>query len=410
MGYTSHAIKGASWTSALRVTTRLLTFVRIAVLARLLTPAQFGVFGIGSLFLALLEVFTETGVNVVLIQEDKDLKEYVNDAWIVSIARGVFIAVIIVLLAPFVSSFFHSPQAYSLILLMSMIPFIRGFINPSIVRYQKDLLFDKEFWLRFSIFMVDTFVAISFAFIFRDPTSFAFGMIAGAILEVILSFLFISPRPTFSFVPQKIKYILHRGKWVTVYGVFSFFAENGDNIVVGRILGSSPLGVYQVAYKFSTLPISEVTDVVSKVVFPVYSKISDDRIRLRNAFIKTSGIIIGGVLLLGGIIYFFSEKIIILFLGDSWISAIPVIKILAIYGVVRAIFGSVSALFLAIKKQEYVTIMIFVRFFVLLLTIVPLTTLYGLVGAAYAALISALLELPVILFLLKKVFRSTQKV
>ena len=80
MGYTNKAIKGISWMSAFRGITRIMAFAKIAVLARVLTPSQFGVFGIASLVLVFLEVLTETGINVFLIQSQKDINKYINSA------------------------------------------------------------------------------------------------------------------------------------------------------------------------------------------------------------------------------------------------------------------------------------------------------------------------------------------
>ena len=109
--------------------------------------------------------------------------------------------------------------------------------------------------------------------------------------------------------------------------------------------------------------------------------------------------------MLGAIIFLFSETIISVLLGSNWTSAVPVIKILSIYGVLRAIFGSVSSLFLAVGKQEYIASMTFVRVLGLAITIVPLTLRYGLIGAGYAALFSVLIELPMIMLYTIKIFR-----
>jgi len=90
----------------LRVSTRLLAFVKIAILARILTPSQFGLFGIALLVLAFLETMTESGINIFLIQEKAKLERYNDTAWLVSIFRGLLISLIIFLSADAISSFF----------------------------------------------------------------------------------------------------------------------------------------------------------------------------------------------------------------------------------------------------------------------------------------------------------------
>ena len=96
MGYFQTALRGLSWMGALRVVTRSLALVKIAILARILVPAQFGIYGIATLVLGFLEMLTETGINIFLIQKNKKVDEYVNSAWVVSIVRGFLISFLMV--------------------------------------------------------------------------------------------------------------------------------------------------------------------------------------------------------------------------------------------------------------------------------------------------------------------------
>jgi O-antigen/teichoic acid export membrane protein len=224
------------------------------------------------------------------------------------------------------------------------------------------------------------------------------------IFEIYISFRFASPKPKLSFNPEYIKLIFHRGKWVTLFGIFGYIAQEGDTIAVGRIMNTTALGQYNMAYTVGTLPI-EASDVVNQVVFPVYTKIAHEKDRLWRAFSKTTIFLILGCCILSGIIYWFTYPIVYIFLGKEWLSIIPVLKLIATYGVLRAVFGSASSLFLAIGKQNYVTYMAFFRVFGLLLTIVPFVTMYGLVGAGYSIIVSVAIEIPVIMLLTWKTFK-----
>lgn len=408
MGYKRDTLRGLSWMSGFRVMTRILVFAKTAVLARVLTPAQFGIFGIASLVLALLEIITETGINVFLIQSGKKIDTYINTAWVVSIARGIIISLLLIACSPLIAGFFNTPEALPILLFISIVPIIRGFINPASIVYQKELLFRQEFWFRSATFLLDAIVSIILALMTQSVYSLVWGLIAGTVLEVILSFVLIKQRPQFHFRNDYFKEIFHSGKWVTMYGVLHYLTSNGDNIIVGRLMGSSALGLYQMAYKISILPISEVSDVVAKVVFPVFSKISHDRERLRKAYIKASFLTFSVALCLGLVIFLFSREIILILLGENWLAAAPVLQILSICGVIRTITGPGSALFLAVQKQNYVTYMNLVKFAGLAVTIYPLVTLYGLVGASYSALFSVLIELPVFLYFTYKIFAKKE--
>lgn len=406
MGYTSKAIRGISWMTGFRVTTRVLVFIKTVVLARVLSPTQFGVFGIASLVLTFLEILTETGINVFIIQSKKNIEEYVNSAWVVSILRGILISLILILCSPLIASFFNTPEAQGILLFISTVPFVRGFINPAVVRLQKDLKFQYEFWFRSTIFFFDATVAVIFAMATHSVYSLVWGFLAGALLEVILSFVMIKPRPRFIIDKDYFREIFHKGKWVTMYGIFGYLTDNGDNVIVGRLMGSSPLGLYQMAYKISILPISEVSDAVSRVVFPVYAKIAGDKKRLLRAFLKTNFYAFSASFTLGSLIFLFPTQIVSILLGKNWLAIVPVLQVLAIYGVLRTIAGPASALFLSVGKQNYVTMMISIRFLGLAFTIYPLVRLFGLLGAGYSALISVVVEIPVVFYLIYLVFKS----
>lgn len=406
MGYLKHTIIGTTWVSAFRISTRAISFFRILILARILSPANFGVFGIAALVLSFLEILTETGINIFLVQKKGSIDRYISDAWIVSILRGFILFLLLILLSPFIANFFNSPNAIQLLQLISFVPLIRGFINPAVVKYQKNLEFGKDFYFHFAIFALDSLIVIGAAYITKSPVSFVYGLMAGALLEVILSFVFLKPRPTFSFRVSYLKEILHSGKWVTLFGLFNFISQKGDNVVVGRLLGTTQLGIYEMGYNLSTLPISEISDVVNKVVFPIYVNIKKDRARLRRAVLKTMSIITLAVLAFSSFIFFLPREFFLFLLGPKWEGVYEIIKVLAFYGLFRAILGTTASLFLALGKQKYVAVMTFVRVTALLIVVVPLTSMFGLIGTSFAALISVIAEIPIVVYFIYKIVKK----
>lgn len=405
MRYSTNAIKGISWMGALRIVIRSITIVRIAVLARLLTPSQFGIFGIASLALSFVEVFTETGVNIFLVQMRHDIKEYVTPAWIISIFRGIVISSTILSLAPLIAFFFRFPDAMDTILLIAVAPLIRGFINPAIIKFQKELQFDKEFFIRSVLYLFEAVVAIILTFITRSINSLAWALIASALFEVFLSFFFLQIKPALRLEGKKMKEIIRHGKWITLNGIFNYFFHNGDNIVVGKILGVTALGYYDNAYKISMLPITEIGNVIQQVTLPVYVRIYPNKYRLWNAFRRT---LLGVTLLtlpFGVLFLLFPSQLVMLLLGSQWLPVAPVLQVLAVFGVVRAISGTPSSLFYAIGKQTYVTVITLISFLALAITIAPLIYWFGLLGAGYSAIFATFAAIPIIVYYLFIVFR-----
>lgn len=403
MGYTSQAIKGISWLGGVRFATRLLSFIRTLVIARILSPYQFGLFGIATLVLVFVEIMTETGVNIFLVQNRKSLEDYIDTSWIVSIVRGFLISFVIVISAPFISSFFRTPTTL-ILFLIAIVPLCRGFINPSVVRFQKELEFSKEFIYRTSTFLVEVLASIILILTMRSVEGLVWGMITGAIFEVILSFIMITPRPKLSFKPNLFKEVVGFGKWITASTIFNYFYQHGDDMAIGRLLGAGSLGIYDMGYKISLIPLTDVADVMFKVTFPVYVKISGDLHRLRRAFFRSLGLVVLVVLPLGLILFLFPKELITLVLGTKWLAVAPVLKILAIFSVVRAISVFSSSIFLSLEKQSIVTLISLVGLVGLGITIVPFVLTWGISGAAFSALLGTSLTLPVIFYNIYKIF------
>lgn len=403
MGYTREAVIGISWLGAFRLFSRVLSFLRTIIIARILSPSQFGVYGVATLLLALIEILTETGINVFLIQKKEDIDRYINTAWIVSIIRGFLISIVILVSARFVSDFFRNPEVFSLLMLISVVSFIRGFINPSVVKFQKELNFNKEFYYRSSIFLIETLASILLLFVMRNPIALIYGLLAGAVFEVIISFKFVNPKPTFNFNRKIFKEIVSRGKWITGAGIFGYLFQNGDNVVVGRVLGTGPLGIYDMAYSISMLPVNEISDIVARVTFPVYVKISDDIKRLRRAYLKTSIITVLLVTPILLIFLIFPRHLILLFLGPNWIEAENVIRVLSILAFINILSSPTGAVFFAVGKQKYLTLLTGISLVIMLVSIIPLINTFGLVGVAISVAISSAVAFPFQLYLLIKV-------
>lgn len=406
MGYKKDAIKGISWIGFLSFATKAVGFLEAIILARILIPSQFGAYGVALLALGLLEVITQSGVNIFLIQE-KEIDDYINSAWIVSIVRGVLIMSILFFLAPVISNFFHSPESLHLLLLISLVPLIRGFINPSIVKLQKELKFGRDFFYRFTVLVVDTLISVVATFITKSPIGIVIGLLTGVVLELVLSFALVAPRPALRFEVSYIRKIFNRGKWITASSIFDYLFHNADNIVVGRMLGASALGVYQLAYSLAAVPLIEIGRVFVHVTVPIMIKISGNTRRLRDAYLQTV-IAIFLITIPFTLLFAFAPSIFVRILGAKWAAITLVLPILSLVGFVKSISLSSTALFLSQNKQEYTTLITFVNILGLIVSIVPLVLSYGIFGAGLSALIGSLVALPFIIFYTYKTFSNSK--
>ena len=171
------------------------------------------------------------------------------------------------------------------------------------------------------------------------------------------------------------------------------------------LMGVGNLGLYDTSYKIASVPITEFSDALSRVTFPVYSKIKDDKPRLLHAFVKTT-LGLSALVIPFGVFLFFFPQIVVLLLGPNWEPAVPVLRVLSVLGIVRAISGSSSALFLAVNKANYVTFVTLASIIGLAVTIIPFVSNFGLTGAAASAILGSLLALPLFIYFIRSVFKK----
>ncbi|MBU0580182.1 MAG: lipopolysaccharide biosynthesis protein [Candidatus Margulisbacteria bacterium] len=298
-------VKGGFWVFSLRMTQQVFISVRLIILARILVPSDFGLMGIALLTMSTLETFSQTGFQQALIQK-KGVESYLNSAWTISILRGLVLFIIIFFIAPYAAIFFKSPQAGPVIRVIGLAILLKGFINIGVIYFQKELEFNKQFLYQLSGTLADFIVSVSSALIIGSVWALVFGLLASAVVTTVASFLIHPCRPHLTKNLGEAKELFGFGKWILGSSILVFLSTQGDAIFVGKLIGVVALGFYQMAYKISNTPATEIVQVVSQVTFPTYSKLQDNLPKLREAFLKvlqlTSFVSIplaGGIFILG---------------------------------------------------------------------------------------------------------------
>ncbi|HWA51920.1 MAG TPA: oligosaccharide flippase family protein [Patescibacteria group bacterium] len=411
MGYTKQIIKGFSWAAVLNAIAMGISLIKIILLSHFVFgPVEFGVFGVGVLVLGILELITETGINIFLVQESEPIKTYLDTAWAVSIMRGITIALLLALFSYPIAAFFKITNNWVFILAFSLVPILRGFINPAIASLQKDLKFRQDATYRFIVSAIEDISIILLAFITRSIFAFIFGMLFGVLIEVIITFIFVEEKPKLNFNNLHFKKIVAQGKWVTLAQIFDYLFEHTDDVVVGRLLNVFSLGIYQNSYILSSLPENAIAQQLGKITFPIYVQMREDKQslsfhdkkRIKRAFWRSFWSVFVMITPFALIMFFFSDPLVRILLGEKWLAAIPVLRILALFGTTRALTNLFYPVFLALKKQQFITNITLISWIFLGIFIFPLTKMYGISGAAISALVGSIAGLPVAYFYFKK--------
>jgi O-antigen/teichoic acid export membrane protein len=409
MGYSKKAMFGIGWTGLLQVAIKGLSLVKFVVIAKFLSPFEFGLFGISILTIGFFQAMTEAGISSYLVQTDEDEKKLLSSTWIVSILRGGLIFLLTLLAAYPVSIFFSTEAALPIIIVASLIPLLNGLENPMVAKFQRYLDFKKEFIFRTTISFFDLLVSILLIVIYKSSLALIFALIFVALFETIISFIFINPRPNLRFNTFQIRKILHFGKWITLISAMNYFVEQLDSIVVGRMLGVGLLGVYEMAQKFSIQLMIDMGNVFSKVTFPLFSRIKNDKERTKKALIKILLVTVPLFGLITVVVFVFSKQILFLFAGTKWIAAEIPLKLFSLTGLITSIMAIITSLFLAHAKQNITAKLMLVRMFLIFIVIVPACSRFGIIGASSVSLLSYVFVLPLAMFGLREIFKDKSK-
>ncbi len=400
-------MKGLGWIGFFRAAAKAIVFFKIILAYRYLSPRDVGVYGLAMIALGLLEQLTETGVNIIIVKERQPLSYYIDTAFLVSIGRGILIALVLFASSFFLPSFFNDPLLFPLMLVVSIIPFIKGFINPAVAQYQKDLKFEKDSILRLLPIFSDVIFSMLFVFLFRTALALLMGMVISAVLEVATSYVFVRPWPKLAFKRSVFNAIVTPGKWVNIAGIITFAEQNFDNVIVGKMLGSTELGFYQTAFNLSRSLIAEIGLTFSQVLLPIYGRMGGQSDRLKSAvkrvFLPAAFIMVVPIILLNIPAL---QEILLIFLKPKWRPMIPLLPYLSI----AAWFTGMNLLFnpLYLVKNKYKSLVALYgsNLGILLVLLVLIIPQGGILGAAKAVLISRLLMQPFFIWRTQKIARE----
>jgi len=385
-------VRGGLWVFGLRITSRGLGFIRTIILARLLAPSDFGLLGIAMLAISTLETFSQTGFQAALIQKKENVESYLDTAWTVSAIRGIVLFLVLFLSAPIVAKFFNSPQATLVIKIIAVSTLISGFRNIGILFFQKELEFNKQFIYELSATLVDIAVAITLAVILRSVWALVWGGLAANFVRLFMSYILHPYRPHARFDKGEFKGLFGFGKWVLGSSALVFLVTQGDDIFVGKMLGATALGFYQMAYLISNLPATEITHVISRVTFPAYSKLQYNLQRLREAYLNTLQLTAFISTPLAGGIFVLAPDFTRIFLGEKWMPMVLAMQVLVLAGLVRSIAATTGPIFHGVGRPSVDTIWQVIRLIVLVALIYPFTMRWGILGASISVLCSILVS------------------
>lgn len=372
--------KGVFWSSVKIVMVRSLSLIQLFILARLLTPLEFGAFGLAMLVVNFTEAMSYIGFKQAIIQMKSVQSDTLNTLFVVNILRGMVLGAVILLCATPVSQFMGSPESAHLIAAICVYPIITGFNNPALTMLQRDLDLKKDtiFHLSGSV----PFLVVSVIIAIYSPTAWAIfgGLLAQILSQLVMSYWLNDFMPSIEFSKVQFKKMFGFGGWLTIANILKYFSGNLPLWVITSILGVASLGIYQIAGKLSQTIGTELNKMITTLLFPSFSFLNEDGEALGKLYLTSQKIISSISFLVFGVLFVLSERIVDILLLEIWSPAAPVMAVLALLCLLQSL-GSQVEIINAAGRTRFTAYIAMLRVIPTACLVVPFVNTWGLLGA-----------------------------
>ena len=316
-------ISGFAWQYIQRIGDQMIHFIVSLVLARLLMPEDFGTVALLGVFIAISNIFVDSGFGNALIQRKEIDDIDTSSVFYLNIVISIIIYSIVFLCAPFVSIFYGMPQLTALLRVLSIQVVIMSFGCVQQSMLVRQMKFKFKFYIGMISVIVSSTIGIGMAYSGMGVWSIVLSQTAAQLCTCVGLWYFVAWRPKWAFSWERIKSLFSYGSRILGGSIVNVIYNNIYNLVIGKRYSSSDLGFYNRGQLLPTTVIDTVSTSFNSVLFPALSSIQDDKVRYKSLIRKSAKMISFVVFFLAALMLVFSPQIIRLLLGEKWLSAVP---------------------------------------------------------------------------------------
>ncbi|MFA5185782.1 MAG: oligosaccharide flippase family protein [Patescibacteria group bacterium] len=394
-GIYQKSIRGGGWFFASVFGQKALNFASFFILARLLSPSDFGIMTVVTLVVGMAGQLTDFSFGFALTQRKNSVEAFMDAFWTFDVLRSFAIALAIFVTGGWIAAWFNIPEQYHILLRLSgLLILIPSFGNVRLIYLFRNLSFNKIFWRDMASQSAYVATAIIYAIFFHaDARALFVGVLIQGIMGVMISYIIVVSRPAFDFRFSRLRELVHFSKWVYGQTLLESVIAQIDKFYVGHVLSPLQLGLYSKAKDLSSNATTMIGSMLNKVAMPAYARIQDQPEKVRMGFLQSVDLIV--LVSLPAALLFLLEggAIISILLGPKWIGMVLLFKIFAFGNLFLAFVRVVSPVTTGLGRPD-------INFRLNLLQAVVLFPLmyvgmsyYGVVGLACSVVVTWLLLL-----------------
>lgn len=394
-GIGSQAARGAIFSGGSQLVKVILSIVATVILARILSPVDFGIIAMIVPVTAFAELVQNFGLYQALVQAKKLERSQISAAFWVNTALALTTALLIVAVSPLIGFYYSSPEAGAVAAATASVIFFTGLAQTHLAILARDLKFGK-------IAMVEVISALALfattlfaAWWLENYWAIFLGTLVAAILNVGLVWAISDWMPGLSNNWRSVRSLFGLAGAVTGFNVLGFIARQSDNLIIGAIEGPASLGLYDRAYRLMTFPIATVTAPLGRVMLPVLSRLADEPVRFSQAFLRSIWVMLLLIAPAAAAAAVFSEVVIQILLGSGWQAAAPIFFWLSIAGIYQSVSSATGWLFISLDRRKTMLRWgVFSTFTTVLSFVVGIQ--WGVEGLAMAYVLTSIARLPIL--------------
>ena len=320
------------WTALQKYSTMFISFVSGIILARLLTPYDYGCIGMLSIFMVLADVFIDGGFASALIQKKKPSQEDYSTVFYWNLGMAALVYVILFFSAPAIAGFYNTPILCPVLRVQGLVLFIHAFNLVQRSQLKKKLNFKVLSIVTIVTSLVSLGVTIVMAYKgFGVWALVAQNLITAAIPAVVFWF-YIKWRPSWEFSWNSFRELFRFGFYMFLSHLVNQFGNQFQGLLIGKVYNPSTMGYYSKAYGTEKLASTSISSVMTQVTYPLYAEVQDDKERLANMIRRLTMTLSYITFPLMFVLLLCAKPIFVLLYSDRWLESVPYFQVLCIAG------------------------------------------------------------------------------
>lgn len=387
------SVRGIKWSAATQLVAQVAQYGSFVLLARLLSPTDFGYMATATLAVGFVAMLNELGLGAALIQRQDLRPGHLNACFWINLATGLVLCALVAAASGPFASFFHAPAAAPLLAwLAASFPLVAFVVVPKALM-ERALRFKELGLVDASCAVINAIVSVGLALAHAGAWALVAGTLAGYVAQVVLMWPLAGWRPGLAFTREELRELFRFGLNVLGTRLVGYANNNVDYMVVGHVLGPAALGAYSLAYKLVSWPMIKISHVTLRVMYPAFARLQDDDEALRRHYRTLLGTLAMIVFPLLAALLVLAPAVVPWIFGAAWHSAVLPTQILCGMGALKATICSIGSIFLG-KGRPDLELMTNVVGIGLVTSLVCVGVHWGIAGVAAAMLVSTMVGGP----------------